>query len=70
MIKDYSDLDLKSPSQYGMRPLLDFDKTCYQKVWFFSFCFIFVVDILLVSPMISFVVLLCDVFFKHYILSL
>ncbi|XP_021315107.1 uncharacterized protein LOC110429527 [Sorghum bicolor] len=32
MIKDYSDLDLKSPSQYGMRSLIDFDKTCYQKV--------------------------------------
>ncbi|CAD6225644.1 unnamed protein product [Miscanthus lutarioriparius] len=33
MIRDYSDLDLKSPSQYGMRPLLDFDKTCYQKAF-------------------------------------
>lgn len=32
MIRDYSDLDLKSPSIYGMRPLLDFEKTCYHKV--------------------------------------
>ncbi|OQU85390.1 hypothetical protein SORBI_3004G230700 [Sorghum bicolor] len=31
MIRDYSDLDLKSPSIYGMRPLLDFEKTCYHK---------------------------------------
>ncbi|OQU92436.1 hypothetical protein SORBI_3001G343766 [Sorghum bicolor] len=31
MIKDFSDLDVKTPSGYGMRPLLDFEKTCYHK---------------------------------------
>ncbi|CAD6206461.1 unnamed protein product [Miscanthus lutarioriparius] len=31
MIRDFSDLDIKSPSVYGMRPLLDFEKTCYHK---------------------------------------
>ena len=34
MIKDFSDLDVKTPSGYGMRPLLDFEKTCYHKVIF------------------------------------
>ena len=34
MIRDCSDLDLKSGSVYGMRPLLDFEKTCYHKVWY------------------------------------
>jgi len=32
MIRDFSDLDLRSGSVYGMRPLLDFEKTCYHKV--------------------------------------
>ncbi|CAD6202770.1 unnamed protein product [Miscanthus lutarioriparius] len=31
MIRDFSDLDIKSPFGYGMRPLLDFEKTCYHK---------------------------------------
>ena len=34
MIRDFFDLDLRSGSVYGMRPLLDFEKTCYHKVWF------------------------------------
>jgi len=41
MIKDFSDLDLKLGSVYGMRPLLDFQKTCYFNVCFlkiFIFC--------------------------------
>ena len=40
MIRDFSDLDIKSPSGYGMRPLLDFEKTCYHKVFFVIFLFI------------------------------
>ncbi|CAD6259309.1 unnamed protein product [Miscanthus lutarioriparius] len=31
LIRHFSDPDLKSPSVYGMRPLLDFQKTCYFK---------------------------------------
>ena len=41
MIRDFSDLDIKSPSSYGMRPLLDFEKTFYHKVFFVIF-FLFI----------------------------
>ena len=37
MIRDFSDLDIKSPFGYGMRPLLDFEKTFYHKVFFVIF---------------------------------
>ncbi|CAD6229334.1 unnamed protein product [Miscanthus lutarioriparius] len=33
MIRDFSDLDIKSLSGYGMRPLLDFEKTFYHKAF-------------------------------------
>ena len=42
MIRDFSDLDIKSLSAYGMRPLLDFEKTCYYKVFFvLSYFFVY-----------------------------
>lgn len=41
MIRDFSDLDLRSPSVYGMRPLLDFEKTCYNKVFSVFVCCFF-----------------------------
>jgi hypothetical protein len=37
MMQFYSSLDLRSPGAYGYRPLLEFEKTCYFKVCFFSF---------------------------------
>ena len=42
MIRDFSDLDIKSPFGYGMRPLLDFEKTCYHKVFFVIFFCLYV----------------------------
>lgn len=61
MIRDYSDLDLKSPSIYGMRPLLDFEKTCYHKVcslifWYLSipfFCISYLIIFLFLGVMFS-----------------
>ena len=38
MIKFYSNLDLKSPSVYGYRPLIEFERTCYYKVSCIHIC--------------------------------
>ena len=42
MIRDFSDLDIKSPFGYGMRPLLDLEKTCYHKVFLSYFLCLYV----------------------------